>query len=82
MSTKVIGSIPWEQLIAQAADRFERPPNSFTFREWMEKTGKCEDAAYRMLNRLIEAGALRKQEGRVLKGGKNERAIFYVPCAR
>lgn len=82
MSTVVIGSVPWEKLIEQAAEPApKRPPGAFTAREWMEKTGKSRDVSLRMIGRLVASGAVRAVEARVIKDGINRRAIYYVPCA-
>lgn len=78
----VIGAVPWEQLIAQAAEPAPvRPPGAFTFAEWKEKTGKGRYTAVRMLRRLIDSGKVRMVEGAVKERGRTQRTVFYVPCA-
>jgi hypothetical protein len=80
MSAVIIGSIPWEDLIAKAAEPIpERPPGAFTLAEWMQKTGKSRDVSLRMVGRLVETGVVRTTEGRCIKDGQNRRAVYYVP---
>ena len=82
MSTVIIGSTPWEKLIAESLDPApSRPHGSFTTEEWMRKSGKGRDTSLRMISRLITAGKLRAVEGHVLKGGQLRRAVYYVPCS-
>lgn len=80
--TTIIGSVPWEKLIEQAAEPAPvRPPGAFTFAEWMERTGKGRDTSHRMLDRLLASGAVKMTEGREIRNGNNVRTVFYVPCA-
>lgn len=82
MSAVIIGAIPWEKLIEQAAEPPPvRPRGSFTFEEWRQRTGKGRDTSTRMLRRLIDAGTIRVVEGQIAKNGRSQRTVFYVPCA-
>lgn len=82
MSTKTIGSDPWEQLIAKASVKAPtRPAGGLSLEEILVKYKMPENRGRKVVSRLLASGEIKRVLGTKLVGGSNRLTAcpYYVP---